>query len=133
MSIIKNHLQIELSIDKILYRLRLLRLNELQQKQNLLTPNNNTNTSQRPSMEPRSTSQFNVRLPMMESIDENDEMIPSKRTEKVDPTVPQIVQSSRSTPMIVALSDQVDIVYQKKKDLRERSSTKRGLLMTKPE
>jgi hypothetical protein len=127
MSIIKNHLQIELSIDQILYRLRLLRLNEMQQKQNL-----NTNT--RPSMESRSTSQFNVRLLPMEPIDEHDEMIPLKRTEMVDPTLPQIVQSSKSTPMMIALSDQIDIVYQQQKSSkRERSSTKRGLLMTKPE
>lgn len=137
MSIIKNHLQIELSIDQILYRLRLLRLNELQKNQSLLMSSPNSNTPQRPSMESRSTSQLNIRLQPMEPIDEIDEMIPRKRTEMVDPTLPQIVQPFISTPMVVATSDQVEIVHQqqqKKKDLRrERSSTKRGLLMTKPE
>lgn len=58
-----------------------------------------------------------------------------------------VVKSSRSTPMVVALSDDIQLeqnindIKKTKKDQkqqlkemrRERSSTKRGLLMTKPE
>jgi hypothetical protein len=147
MSIIKNHLQIEISIDQILYRLRLLRLNELQKNQALIQnpslsmPNSNNDNKRchnRPGLESRSTSQFNVR---MSTIDENDEK-PCKRTEKIDPITMQdtfIIKSSQSTPMIVALSDNLQIIHdsnkkQQQKELRrERNQTKRGLLMTKPE
>lgn len=137
MSIIKNHLQIELSIDQILYRLRLLRLNELQ---GVITQQPN-----RPKLELRSTSQLNVMIqPMMTTIDEEEK--PRKRTEitTVDDNTNNknrfhlVVNSSQSTPMVVALSDQIQIVHGSKKNKekekrRERSSTKRGLLMTKPE
>lgn len=144
MSIIKNHLQIELSIDQILYRLRLLRLNELQSQQKLNGATSVTaTTNKRPGLESRSASQLNVVLrPMMSTINENEEK-PRKRTEitKQD-TMNFTVTSSQSTPMIVALSDNLQIVHgskkkdpkQQQKDIRrERSSTKRGLLMTKPE
>ncbi|KAI9365660.1 acyl transferase/acyl hydrolase/lysophospholipase [Pilaira anomala] len=136
MSIIKNHLQIELSIDQILYRLRLLRLNELQ---GVITQQPN-----RPKLEIRSTSQLNVMIqPMMTTIDEEEK--PRKRTEitTADDNSNKsrfhlVVNSSQSTPMVVALSDQIQIVHGSKKNKekekrRERSSTKRGLLMTKPE
>ncbi|CAO3644101.1 unnamed protein product [Mucor fragilis] len=159
LSVIKNHLQIELSIDQILYRLRLLRLNELPNKK-LLIANNNLLTkhySGRPTLETRSTSQLNVRNTYMSPIDENDEMTPRKRTEMIDSLTdtllnipePFTVQSSQSTPMIVALSDQIQLIHgakklnstkhdaskkQQEKELRrERHQTKRGLLMTKPE
>lgn len=149
MSIIKNHLQIELSIDQILYRLRLLRLNELQSQQKLddatpVTTTTNKRHKNRPGLESRSASQLNVVLrPMMSTIDENDEK-PRKRTEiTMQDTFNFVVKSSQSTPMIVALSDNIQIVHgskknkdqkQQQKELRrERSSTKRGLLMTKPE
>jgi hypothetical protein len=157
MSIIKSHLQIELSIDQILYRLRLLSLNELQNKnltlQNIttaLSPSSaNKRHHNRPGLESRSTSQLNVTLkPMMSSIDEEK---PRKRTEIIDPSTMQqqdyfVVKSSQSTPVLVALSDNIQVVHsssnnnskklkdQQQKELRrERNSTKRGLLMTKPE
>lgn len=148
MSIIKNHLQIELSIDQILYRLRLLRLNELQSQQKLngaasVTTTTNKPHKNRPGLESRSASQLNVVLrPMMSMIDEGEEK-PRKRTETTkQDTTNFTVTSSQSTPMVVALSDNLQIVHgSKKKDQkqqqkeirRERSSTKRGLLMTKPE
>lgn len=171
MSIIKNHLQIELSIDQILYRLRLLRLNELQthtlssQGQLLSIANGGDGTiahkrsRKRPGLETRSASQLNVILRPMVTIDEMEEQ-PRKRTEIIDPETMQdlllisnknttelVVKSSRSTPMVVALSDNIQleqnindikkIKKEKKQQLkemrRERSSTKRGLLMTKPE
>ncbi|EPB86968.1 hypothetical protein HMPREF1544_06186 [Mucor circinelloides 1006PhL] len=159
LSVIKNHLQIELSIDQILYRLRLLRLNELPNKK-LLIANNNLLTKHyhnRPSLEARSTSQFNVRNTCMSPIDESDEITPRKHTEMIDSitdtllNIPEAftVQSSQSTPMIVALSDQIHLVHGTKKPIsttndtskkqqekelrRERHQTKRGLLMTKPE
>ncbi|CAO3645961.1 unnamed protein product [Mucor hiemalis] len=171
MSIIKNHLQIELSIDQILYRLRLLRLNELQthtlssQGQLLSIANGGDGTiahkrsRKRPVLETRSASQLNVILRPMVTIDEMEEQ-PRKRTEIIDPETMQdlllisnknttelVVKSSRSTPMVVALSDNIQleqnindikkIKKEKKQQLkemrRERSSTKRGLLMTKPE
>ncbi|KAI8067428.1 acyl transferase/acyl hydrolase/lysophospholipase [Thamnidium elegans] len=142
MSIIKNHLQIELSIDQILYRLRLLRLNELQSQQKLITNPTTSSRHQnnRPRLEVRSSSQLNVLLrPMMSTIDENEEK-PRKRTET---TFDLTVNTSQSTPMVVALSDKIQIIHgskkkneqtqQQKEKRRERSSTKRGLLMTKPE
>lgn len=171
MSIIKNHLQIELSIDQILYRLRLLRLNEIQthtlssQKQLLSVTNGGNGHSahkrnrKRPGLETRSASQLNVILKPMMTIDEMEEQ-PRKRTEIIDPETMQdlllishnvdtdlVVKSSRSTPMVVALSDDIQLeqnindIKKTKKDQkqqlkemrRERSSTKRGLLMTKPE
>ncbi|KAL7331548.1 Lipase 5 [Mucor circinelloides] len=159
LSVIKNHLQIELSIDQILYRLRLLRLNELPNKK-LLIANNNLLTKHyrnRPSLEARSTSQLNVRNTCMSPIDESDEITPRKHTEMIDSitdtllNIPEAftVQSSQSTPMIVALSDQIQLVHGTKKPIsttndtskkqqekelrRERHQTKRGLLMTKPE
>ncbi|GAA5810065.1 hypothetical protein MFLAVUS_003483 [Mucor flavus] len=142
MSIIKNHLQIELSIDQILYRIRLLRLNELQSQQKLITNPTVSSRHQnnRPRLEVRSASQLNVLLrPMMSTIDENEER-PRKRTET---TFDLTVNASQSTPMVVALSDKIQITHgskkkkeqtqQQKEKRRERSSTKRGLLMTKPE
>lgn len=172
MSIIKNHLQIELSIDQILYRLRLLRLNEIQthtlssQKQLLSVTNGGDGHStpkcnrKRPGLETRSASQLNVILKPMMTIDEMEEQ-PRKRTEIIDPETMQdlllishninppdlVVKSSRSTPMVVALSDNIQLEQnmnvikkikkeqkqQLKEMRRERSSTKRGLLMTKPE
>lgn len=159
MSIIKNHLQVELSIDQILYRLRLLRLNELPNKKLLVANSNMTkHHHNRPPLETRSTSPLNMRNPCMSPIEENDEVTPRKRTEMIDSITdtllnipePFIVQSSQSTPMIVALSDQIQLVHgtkkntnnnsnnnnkkQQEKELRrERNQTKRGLLMTKPE
>ncbi|KAI9262753.1 acyl transferase/acyl hydrolase/lysophospholipase [Sporodiniella umbellata] len=69
MSIIKNHLQVELAIDQILYRLRLLRLNEMQRK--------------RPNLEHRSTSHSLLR---------HDES--QKQTEMTDDT-----RVSQNTPL----------------------------------
>lgn len=165
MSIIKNHLQIELSIDQILYRLRLLRLNELQKKnltlQNITTAlrpnganNGNKKYRNRPGLELRSTSQLNVTLkPMISPIHEEEK--PRKRTEIIDPSTMQqqqdyfVVKSSQSTPTLVALSDNLQLVHgannnrklkeqqhkekQEKELRRERNSAKRDLLMTKPE
>lgn len=75
MSIIQNHLQVEITIDQILYRLRLLRLNELQQHKLLITT--------RPTLETaKSTSHI-------------------KTTEMTDDIR---VQSTTSTPMFVALT-----------------------------
>jgi hypothetical protein len=151
MSIIKNHLQIELSIDQILYRLRLFRLNELQKQQKLLT--HKAEYQPRPGLETRSLSQSNMILRPLITIEENEEQ-PLKRTEIIDPETMQdlyltndiVVKSSQSTPMIITLSDNIQLVHEntnknqketKKQQLkelrRERSSTKRGLLMTKPE
>ncbi|KAI8972459.1 acyl transferase/acyl hydrolase/lysophospholipase [Pilobolus umbonatus] len=135
MSIIKNHLQIELAIDQILYRLRLRRLNEISR----------ANKPIRPSMEIRSTSQFNVLQPIYSPVE----------------SVELVVQSSHSTPTQITEEIEEEEVKQKeikkneqkkteeevkkkteevkmKEDVikdktRERKSTKRGLLMTKPE
>lgn len=58
MSIIRNHLQIELTIDAILYRLRLRRLSELPHS---LPANGNGNApSSRPVMETRAASHLDV-------------------------------------------------------------------------
>ena len=137
MSIIKNHLQIELSIDQILYRLRLLRLNEMQTL--------NQQTSKRPGLEPRSVSQSNLVLSPMMTIDEEDTQ---KRSEISDPNTMQDMlpntncpNRSMSTPMITVLQDNIQLSRKHKKDKkqqskeqrRERNSTKQGLLMTKPE
>lgn len=100
MSIIKNHLQIELAIDQILYRLRLLRLNELQ----------STKQPTRPTLESRSASHLSITTSKKleeEPVEKESEMT--------------TVIGSQSTPIV---SNQV---LQK----RERSSTKRGLMMTK--
>ncbi|KAG1139955.1 hypothetical protein G6F37_010344 [Rhizopus arrhizus] len=100
MSIIKNHLQIELAIDQILYRLRLLRLNELQ----------STKQPTRPTLESRSASHLSITTSKKleeEPVEKESEMT--------------TVVGSQSTPIV---SNQV---LQK----RERSSTKRGLMMTK--
>ena len=129
-------------------------------KVKLLIANNNLLTKHyhnRPSLEARSTSQFNVRNTCMSPIDESDEITPRKHTEMIDSitdtllNIPEAftVQSSQSTPMIVALSDQIHLVHGTKKPIsttndtskkqqekelrRERHQTKRGLLMTKPE
>lgn len=112
MSIIKNHLQVEITIDQILYRLRLLRLNELQQQNKLI--------SNRPTLETaKSTSQIHIikRAP----VDDDNQ----KRTEMTRQEI--LVQSTTSTPMFVTLSN--DISLSKK----ERSKTKRSLIMSKPE
>ena len=101
MSIIENHLQIELSIDQILYRLRLHRLNELQSKKN------------RPTLENRSTSQININQYPITHLTEEEQEEQKKRTEITDP--------NKENHMIQSLN------------LKERSSNKRGLLMTKPE
>lgn len=58
MSIIRNHLQIELTIDAILYRLRLRRLSELPYNSNINT-NSNAPTS-RPVMETRAASHLDI-------------------------------------------------------------------------
>ncbi|CEG81149.1 hypothetical protein RMATCC62417_15380 [Rhizopus microsporus] len=100
LSIIRNHLQIELAIDQILYRLRLLRLNELQS--NKISP-------PRPVMESRSVSHLSITTTA--KIQQNEQ---EKETE--------MTCDSESQPIV---SDQV-----LKK--RERSSTKRGLMMTRP-
>ncbi|OBZ89905.1 Lipase 4 [Choanephora cucurbitarum] len=101
MSIIENHLQIELSIDQILYRLRLHRLNELQSKKN------------RPTLENRSTSQININQYPITHLTEEEQEEQKKRTEITDP--------NKENHMIQSFN------------LKERSSNKRGLLMTKPE
>ncbi|ORE19485.1 patatin-domain-containing protein [Rhizopus microsporus] len=100
LSIIRNHLQIELAIDQILYRLRLLRLNELQS--NKISP-------PRPVMESRSVSHLSITTTAKMQQNEQE-----KETE--------MTCESGSQPIV---SDQV-----LKK--RERSSTKRGLMMTRP-
>ncbi|RCH99564.1 hypothetical protein CU097_000712, partial [Rhizopus azygosporus] len=100
LSIIRNHLQIELAIDQILYRLRLLRLNELQS--NKISP-------PRPVMESRSVSHLSITTTAKMQQNEQE-----KETE--------MTCDSGSQPIV---SDQV-----LKK--RERSSTKRGLMMTRP-
>ncbi|KAI9487843.1 MAG: acyl transferase/acyl hydrolase/lysophospholipase [Benjaminiella poitrasii] len=141
MPIIKNHLQIELTIDKILYRLRLRRLSELQRQQSLfLTPTYAAKRrAHRPVLESRSISQLNMRhsAGFMSPIDEQEYDDESatfcrKRTEMLndaDSDDAIFVQSSQSTPMFIALSDQLS----ESKESRMRKSTKRGLLMTKPE
>ncbi|KAI7907337.1 acyl transferase/acyl hydrolase/lysophospholipase [Cokeromyces recurvatus] len=153
MPIIKNHLQIELTIDKILYRLRLRRLSEIQRQQSLfLTPTTTTTikkhySSGRPMLETRSTSQLNVRhhMTLMSPIDEQgyDEfspLCPPKRLDATTTTLDVMVQTSQSTPMFFATttdqlisSDHKESQKHHETNRRKRNSTKRGLLMTKPE
>jgi hypothetical protein len=143
MSIIKNHLQIELTIDQIIYRLRLSRLSELQSMKLL------NGRSPRPVYEMRSVSQTNI--VSMTTIDESDdEKSPRKRTEVLIPVtndgnqyvIPKItLQSSQSTPMVIQLEEElpghhvVEKLSQKQEEQirRERRFVKKGLRMTKPE
>lgn len=114
MSIIKNHLQIEITIDQILYRLRLLRLNELQQHK--------LQISNRPTLETaKSASQIHIIKHTNTPPLEEDNQKTTEMTEQI------LVQSTTSTPMFFTLS--TDISLSKK----ERSKTKRNLLMSKTE
>ncbi|KAG0171264.1 hypothetical protein DFQ28_002503 [Apophysomyces sp. BC1034] len=107
MSIIKNHLQIELTIDAIIYRLRLRQIQGIQ---------HNEAEDRRPLLENRSTSQIHLtRLPEEAAEEEEDQ------TE--DGSI--VVRGTKSTPSPSGSSTTMTI-----KQTVERKSTKRGLSMT---
>ncbi|CDH56994.1 patatin family [Lichtheimia corymbifera JMRC:FSU:9682] len=77
-SIIKNHLQIELTIDAILYRLRLKRLAELPYNPSTSTPLNST----RPALENRAASHLDIPRARITSIVKEEEQRRSLEMER---------------------------------------------------
>ncbi|KAI8364743.1 acyl transferase/acyl hydrolase/lysophospholipase [Radiomyces spectabilis] len=110
MSIIKNHLQIELTIDAILYRLRLRRLNELSQRKG---------NGQRPLLENRAVSQLYLPTTLSSTI-----RLDAVQESDPPPALSVVVRSTKSTPMVVAPVPAIS------KDKRDRVNTKKNLLMT---
>ncbi|KAF7725925.1 hypothetical protein EC973_009162 [Apophysomyces ossiformis] len=113
MSIIKNHLQIELTIDAIIYRLRLRQIQKIQHLDG---------EDRRPMKDVRSTSHVHLtRLPEETSLENEDEEAYTK-----DRVLFRVTRSTTS-PSLVHNSALLSMT---KTDQRERESTKRGLAMT---
>lgn len=113
MSIIKNHLQIELTIDAIIYRLRLRQIQEIHDAED-----------RRPVLENRSSSQIHLSRVIE---DDGPETVEEEMEEEV------IVRGTKSTPSPSGSSTTTTVVRERRQQTLERQSTRRGLSMTRPE
>ncbi|KAI9027440.1 acyl transferase/acyl hydrolase/lysophospholipase [Phycomyces nitens] len=140
MSIIKHHLQIELTIDAILYRLRLRRLSEVAVATKETDPQRQPvrSTSTRPLLETRALSHLQLqKIEIVPSATRAMHLTETKRTEL--PAVvlgdSQVAQQAESDQQgETQKEDQentIEIISKEK--TRERKVTKKGLLMTVPD